>query len=142
MAGTTLYVGPNAATYASADVGTTLSASAGPASGVSVYAIGDGEQKLKFFYSSQANGIALPTLVAPNVVPTNFIQLGGTAGVLYALQASGSDYGTGGTTPTGLGAILATLSFSAGSPDAASPFQFVLDQSAIIIVSDLVYQGA
>jgi hypothetical protein len=123
-------------------IATSSTAGAGPAAGVYVYAIGDGQQKLRFFYSSTANSIALPTLVAPNVVPTNFNPCATTAsaaGPIYQLVQSGSDYGAA---TTAGGPYLVTLSFSAGSPDSASPFQFMLDLSAVILVASTAYNGA
>lgn len=114
---------------------------AGPATGVFLYGFVDGSQRSRFFYSSTANAIALPTLVAPPVVPLNFVDCGSTAtnGVVYQLVQTGSDYGA---TVSGNGPFLVTLSFSAGSPDSASPFQFTLDAQAMLLVSSTQYNGA
>jgi hypothetical protein len=111
----------------------------GPPTGTSIYGFVDGEQKAHYFYSSQANTIALPTLVAPNIVNTNFVQLGGASSVIYGLSQTGADYGTGGTIPTGIGAVLVCLSFAAGSPDAASPGQFYLDIYGLLLTTSGVY---
>lgn len=147
----TIYVGPNAggggnSLYASQDLGTALipygqSSAAGPATGAYLYGFADSSQRARFFYSSSANSINLPTLVAPPVVPLNFVGCGSSAtnGVVYELVQTGSDYGA---TVSGNGPFLVTLSFSAGSPDSASPFQFTLDAGAILIVSDIAAQGA
>jgi hypothetical protein len=146
----TVYVGPTAggggnALYASQDLGTALapwngSTGAGPSAAAYLYGFADASQRARFFYSSSANAIALPTLVVPPVVPLNFVNCGNSAslGAVYQLVQTGSDYGA---TVAGNGPFLVTLSFSAGSPDSASPFQFTLDMGAILIVSDQAYQG-
>lgn len=145
----TIYVGPGAggggfALYGSQDLGTLMGpyggTAAGPASGAYLYGFIDASQRSRTFYSSSAATIALPTLVAPPVLPLNFVLCGSTAtnGVVAQLSQTGSDYGA---TVAGLGPFLVTVSFSAGSPDSASPFQFTLDAGAILIVSDQAYQG-
>jgi hypothetical protein len=147
----TVWVGPNAggggnSLYASQDLGTALvpygqSGAGGPATGAYLYGFFDSEQRARTFYSSSSNSINLPTLVAPPVVPLNFVDCGSTAtnGVVYQLVQTGSDYGA---TVAGNGVFLVTISFSAGSPDSASPFQFTLDAGAVLIVSDIAAQGA
>lgn len=114
---------------------------AGPATGTWLYGFVDNSQRARFFYSSTANTIALPTLVAPPVVPLNFVGCGSSAtnGVVYQLVQTGSDYGT---TVSGNGPYLVTLSFAAGSPDSASPFQFLLDSGAFLILASTAYNGA
>lgn len=147
----TMWVGSNAggggnSLFASQDLGSALvpfgqAGAAGPASGAWLYGFIDSEQRARTFYSSSSNTIALPTLVAPPVAPLNFVGCGTSAtnGVVYQLVQTGADYGA---SVQGNGPYLVTLSFTAGSPDSASPFQFTLDAGAILIVSDQQYQGA
>lgn len=153
MTAPTIYYGVNAGgggnTPLTTDLGTALvatsaTAGTGPATGAYLYGFMDGEQKFRSFYSSSANSISLPTLVQPPVVPTNFYSCGTAgAGVVYQLVQTGSDYGTGTTGFAGQGMYMVTLSFAAGSPDAASPFQFFLDQQCLLIVSNATsgYEG-
>lgn len=139
---TTLWVGPGAggggyAYYGSGDIGTLMGpyggTAAGPATGAYLYGFIDATQRSRTFYSSFVNTIALPTLVAPPVIPLNFVGCGSTAtnGVVYQLSQTGSDYGA---TVAGLGPFLVTVSFTAGSPDSASPFQFTLDLGALLLI--------
>lgn len=119
-----------------------VSGSGSLASGAYLYGFVDASQRARFFYSSTANTIALPTLVAPPVIPLNFVGVGNATAascVVYQLQQTGSDYGA---TVAGNGPYLITLSFSAGSPDSASPFQFTLDQGATLLIASTAYNGA
>jgi hypothetical protein len=119
-----------------------VSGSGSLAAGAYLYGFVDGSQRARFFYSSTANSIALPTLVAPPVIPLNFVGVGNataTSCVVYQLQQTGSDYGA---TVAGNGPYLVTLSFSAGSPDSASPFQFTLDAQALLLIASTAYDGA
>ncbi len=119
-----------------------VSGSGSLAAGAYLYGFIDGTQRARFFYSSTANTIALPTLVAPPVIPLNFVGVGNSTAancVVYQLQQTGSDYGA---TVAGNGPYLVTLSFSAGSPDSASPFQFTLDSQATLLVASTAYNGA
>lgn len=117
------------------------SSGSGPAAGVFLYGYLDGQQKARTFYSSTSNTIALPTLVVPPVVPLNFVNCGNGAatGAVYQLVQTGADYGA---TIAGNGPFLVTLSFAAGSPDSASPFQFMLDTLAVLLISSTQYNGA
>jgi hypothetical protein len=138
----TAYAGPSGASVdATALVPWNGTSGAGPSAGVYLYGFIDGSQRARFFYSSTANTIALPTLVVPPVVPLNFVNCGNSAvlGAVYQLVQTGSDYGA---TVAGNGPFLVTLSFSAGSPDSASPFQFTLDAQALLLVASTAYNGA
>lgn len=119
-----------------------VSGSGSLAAGAYLYGFVDGEQRARFFYSSSSNTIALPQLQAPPVIPLNFVGVGNATAancVVYQLQQTGSDYGA---SVAGTGPFLVTLSFSAGSPDAASPFQFLLDSQALLLVASTAYNGA
>jgi hypothetical protein len=135
---TNTFIGGSAA----GDVSTLASGSGSLASGAFLYGFIDGSQRARFFYSSLANSINLPTLVAPPVVPLNFVGVGNSTAancVVYQLQQTGSDYGL---TVAGNGPFIVTLSFSAGSPDSASPFQFTLDAQATLLVESFGTAGA
>lgn len=119
-----------------------LSGSGSLANTAWLYGFVDGSQRARFFYSSTSNTIALPLLTAPPVIPLNFVGVGNATAancVVYQLQQTGSDYGA---TVAGNGPFLVTLTFAAGSPDSASPFQFTLDAQAMLIVSSTAYNGA
>ena len=119
-----------------------VSGSGSLAAGAYLYGFIDASQRARFFYSSTSNSIALPTLVAPPVIPLNFVGVGNSTAancVVYQLQQTGSDYGA---SVAGNGPYLITLSFSAGSPDSASPFQFTLDAGATLLVASTAYNGA
>lgn len=154
MSAPALWAGPTAggggnALYASADFdngGALLpwngSSGAGPAAAQYLYGYLDSEQRARTFYSSFANSIALPKLVAPPVIPLNFVgcdNTNGLTGAVFQLVQTGADYGA---TVQGTGPILVTLTFSAGSPDSASPFQFLLDPGCVLITTGTQYQGA
>ena len=130
----TVYTNNFTGSSSSGDVSTLVSGSGSLASGAYLYGFVDSSQRARFFYSSSANSINLPTLVAPPVIPLNFVGVGNSTAancVVYQLQQTGSDYGA---TVAGNGPYLITLSFSAGSPDSASPFQFTLDQGCMLLV--------
>lgn len=123
--------------------GTALVSGSGTlAAGAFLYGFVDGSQRARFFYSSTSNSINLPTLVAPPVIPLNFVGVGNATAanaVVYQLQQTGSDYGA---SVAGNGPYLVTLSFSAGSPDSASPFQFTLDAQAMLLIASTGFDGA
>jgi hypothetical protein len=123
--------------------GTALVSGSGALSAANwLYGFVDGSQRARFFYSSSSNTIALPLLAAPPVIPLNFVGVGNATAancVVYQLQQTGSDYGA---TVAGVGPFMITLTFAAGSPDSASPFQFTLDSQALLLVSSTAYNGA
>jgi hypothetical protein len=130
----TVYTNNFTGSSSSGDVSTLVSGSGTLASGAFLVGFIDGSQRARFFYSSTANSINLPTLVAPPVIPLNFVGVGNATAancVVYQLQQTGSDYGA---TVAGNGPYIVTLSFSAGSPDSASPFQFTLDSQAVLLI--------
>ena len=115
---------------------------AGPAANAYLYGFLDNEQRARLFYSSTSNTIALPKLVAPPVIPLNYVgceNTDGKTGPVFQLVQTGADYGA---TVAGNGPFLITLSFAAGSPDSASPFQFILDQGALLLIASTAYNGA
>ena len=112
---------------------------ANPAAGVNVYGFIEGQQLAKFFTSSNANGpagaVALPTLVVPNTVPIGALQVGTSAIFFVQAQAGVPDpSGFGFTALTG-GQLYFAVQFAAGSPDAGSPSQYLVDPYTLILVA-------
>jgi hypothetical protein len=112
---------------------------ANPAPGVNVYDFVTGDQRARFFTSSNALGpagpVALPTLVNPNSVPIGAVQIGTSAIWFVQAQAGIPDpSGFGFTALTG-GQLFFAVQFAAGSPDAGSPGQFLVDPYTLILVA-------
>lgn len=123
--------------WTSSDV--TAITGANPAAGVNVYGFVSGEQKSKFFYSSNSLGpygaVSLPTLLVPNTVPFGAVQIGTSAIFFVQAQAFIPDpTGSGFAAPQG-GQLYFAVQPTAGSPDAGSPTQFLVDPYTLLIVA-------
>lgn len=160
MTNVTLYAGSNvyspdvnsywtAALWNDAQV-TFLDASHGPSSGAFIVGFVSGEQKAKYFYSSSANSVNLPTIVAPNALPPSnntggqniWTGLGAASGPMYQLVSAEVPEFGGSSSVNAAGAILLQVSFSPGSPDAGSPGLFFLDANCLIITTTISKIGA
>lgn len=112
---------------------------ANPAAGVNFYGFVTGEQKSKFFYSSAGAGpygaVALPTLVVPNTVPFGAVQIGTSAIFLVQAQAFIPDPTGSGFTAAQGGQLYFAVQLAAGSPDAGSPAQFLVDPYTLLFVA-------
>jgi hypothetical protein len=108
--------------------------------GTTYYVVGfvDGEQRAKFFYSSQGAGqagaVALPTLALPNALPNGAVQIN-TNSYVYGVTYSGyiPPWGTG-TAATQGGLLYFGVSYAAGNPDGGSPAQFSMDPYGLLFV--------
>jgi hypothetical protein len=119
---------------------------ANPPVGANFYGFVDGEQRSKFFYSSNllgpAGAVALPTLATPNVVPTGFVQIGTSA--IYA--SSQTAYvpvpagGAAGITGASCGELFFTVQIQGGSPDAGSPVGYFVDPYTLFLVAAAAFE--
>lgn len=128
----TAVAGPwNHATTSIADIATITSS-------VNVVGFLDGENRAKYFYSSAAGSVNLPTLSAvPNAVPQGAVPLGssGTGFVYIVVQQD--------TAGNWRGSMLYfQVTPAAGSPDVASPLQFSLDPYGLLIVDSATTEWA
>ena len=118
--------GPFVAGSSMTDIGTLTSS-------VNIFGFLDGENRAKYFYSSTAGSLALPTLSAvPNAVPFGAVPLG-TAGasLVYAVVLGGV-----------IGMLYFQVTPAAGSPDAASPMQYSLDPYGVLLTDSATLEWA
>lgn len=117
---------------------------ANPAAGVNVYGFVTGEQKSKYFYSSNGAGpfgaVALPTLVVPSSVPIGAVAIGTSA--IFAVQAQAfiPDPTGSGFTAAQTGQLYFAVQLAAGSPDAGSPAQFLVDLYTLLFVAASTFE--
>lgn len=112
---------------------------ANPAPGANIYGFIEGQQLSKFFYSSNALGpagaVALPTLVIPPTVPIGAVQIGTSAIFAVQQQAFIPDLQGSGFTTATTGQLYFAVQYAAGSPDAGSPAQFLVDPYTLFLVA-------
>jgi hypothetical protein len=98
----------------------------------------DGSNRAKYFYSTAAGSINLPTLSAvPNQLPPGYVQLGTTN---QSFVAGVPQEDTAGTYFIGL--MFFQLTPAAGSSDAASPMLYSMDQYGLLIVDSATTEWA
>jgi hypothetical protein len=93
----------------------------------------------KFFANSNGNApfgqVSLPQLVTPNAVPVGAVAVSGS--VVYAIESA---YPFGLNTGTALGQLYFQVNVVAGSPDTASPQEFLVDPYTLFIMTTDQYE--
>jgi hypothetical protein len=128
--GGTTAAGPYVAGSSFTDIGTLTSS-------VNLYGFVDGSNRAKYFYSTTAGSVALPTISSvPNALPNGAVPLG-TAGASFIYAVLGL---VGAAQQIGM--LYFQVTPAAGSPDTGSPTQFSLDPYGLLITDSATLEWA